>query len=52
MALHSYTISKNKEQAKQELENCDLTGLDDFNPDIQSSIKEILAEAKNEKEGT
>lgn len=44
MALHGYTITKDKKQAKQELQHCDLSGFDDFNPEIRSSIKEILAE--------
>lgn len=49
LALHGYTLSKNKDIAKIELENCDLTGLDNFNPSIKSVIKEIMAENKKIK---
>ena len=43
LAIHSYTISKNKELAKEELQMCNLTGLESFNPEIKSVIKEIMA---------
>lgn len=42
MAIHSYTISKNKELAKEELQKCDLAGLESFNPEIKSVIYEIM----------
>lgn len=42
LAIHSYTISKNKELAKEELQKCNLTGLESFNPEIKSVIKEIM----------
>lgn len=42
LAIHSYTISKNREQAKAELEKCDLSDLEHFNPEIKSVIHEIL----------
>lgn len=42
LAIHSYTISKNKELAKEELQKCDLTGLESFNPEIKSAISEIM----------
>lgn len=42
MAIHSYTISKNKELAKEELQKCNLTGLESFNPEIKSVINEIM----------
>lgn len=41
MAVHGYTVSKNKEKAKNDLEKCDLSGLDNFNPEIKKVIKEI-----------
>lgn len=44
MTIHGYTLSNNKESAKAELENCDLSGLEDFNPEIKSVIKEIMTE--------
>lgn len=49
LALHEYTLSKNKEVAKKELENCNLSGLEDFKPEIKSVIKEIMAENKKIK---
>lgn len=42
MAIHGYTITKNKEQARAELQNCDLSGLESFNPEIKSVINEIM----------
>lgn len=44
--IHAYTISGNKEQAKKDLERCDLTGLENFNPEIRDVIKKIMAEPK------
>lgn len=44
MAIHGYTITKDRETAKTELQNCDLSGLENFNPEIKAVIKEILAE--------
>ncbi len=49
MAIHGYTISKDKESAKKDLEKCDLSGLEGFNPEIKSAIKEIMAEPKKVK---
>ncbi len=46
LAIHGYTLYKDKESAKKELENCDLSGLENFNPEIRSVIKEIMAEPK------
>lgn len=43
LAIHSYTVSNNKELAREELQKCDLTGLESFNPEIKSVIKEIMA---------
>lgn len=44
LAVHGYTLSRNKEKAKAELEHCDLSGLTDFNPEIKSVIQKIMAE--------
>lgn len=44
MAIHGYTITKNKEQAKAELQNCDLSDMDSFRAEIKSVIKEIMDE--------
>ncbi len=49
LAIHGYTISKDKEPAKKELKDCDLSGLENFNPEIKAVIKEILSEGKKEK---
>ncbi len=49
MAIHGYTLSQNKEIAKQELQNCDLSGLENFNPEIKAVIKEIMTEPKRAK---
>jgi len=49
LALHGYTLSKNKENAKEELKRCDLSGLENFKPHIKSAIKEIMAENKKIK---
>ena len=35
LAIHGYTLTKNLEIAKKELENCDLTGLENFDDVIQ-----------------
>lgn len=42
--IHGYTISKDKEVSKKELQKCDLTGLENFNKEIKTVIKEILDE--------
>lgn len=44
MAIHGYTITKDRETAKTQLQNCDLSGLENFNPEIKAAIKEILME--------
>ena len=44
MAIHGYTVTKNKEQAKAELQNCDLSGLESFKDEIKSVISEIMTE--------
>lgn len=46
LAIHGYTLSKDKESAKRELENCDLSEIESFNPEIRSVIKEIMTEPK------
>lgn len=46
MAIHGYTLTKDKEAAKQELQSCDLSGLENFKPEIKAVIKEIMAEPK------
>ena len=46
LLIYGYTISKDKEKAKQELQNCDLSGLENFNPEIKSVIGKIMEESK------
>lgn len=49
MAIHGYTVSKNKEKAREELGKCDLDGMDGFQPEIKEIIREILAKPKVQK---
>lgn len=42
-AIHAYTVTKDKKAAKADLDNCDLSELESFNPEIKSVIKEILS---------
>ena len=44
LAIHGYTISKNKQKAKAELKKCDLSGLDNFQKEIKDVINEIIKE--------
>lgn len=43
-ALHSYTLSKDTKKAQSQLRQCNLSGLENFYPEIQSAIREILGE--------
>lgn len=49
LAIHGYTIAKDKEKAKTELQQCNLSGLENFKPEIKTVIKEIMAEPKRTK---
>lgn len=42
-AIHGYTITKDIERAKSDLENCNLSELDTFNPEIQNVINKIMS---------
>lgn len=44
MAIHGYTVTQNKEIAKAELQNCDLSDMESFKDEIKSVIKEIVEE--------
>ncbi|MCI9527277.1 MAG: hypothetical protein HFH37_10240 [Lachnospiraceae bacterium] len=44
LTLHGYTLSKNREKAQSQLKQCNLSGLENFYPEIQSAIREIMAE--------
>lgn len=49
LAIHKYTISRDKKSAKAELQECDLSGLEHFKPEIKNAIKEIIVEQKRTK---
>lgn len=42
LAIHGYTISKDKTKAKKELTHCNLEKLESFKPEIKNVIKEIM----------
>lgn len=48
-AIHGYTVTKDKTRAKEELQKCDLSELNTFNPEIQRVIYEILESDIKEK---
>lgn len=48
IALSEYTKTKNKEEAKEQLSHCDLSGLESFPDRIKNVIKEITIEPKTE----
>ena len=43
LAIHGYTLSKNKAAAKDELCRCDLSGLPAFKPENRAAIEEIMS---------
>lgn len=49
LVLSEYTKTGNKEKAREELLECDLTGLESFDKDIKKVIKELLKEEKTTK---
>lgn len=48
-AIHGYTVSKDKEKAKEELRDCNLSDLENFKPEVKTVIKEIMAEPKKSR---
>lgn len=52
LALHGYTLSRDKDRAREELNNCDLSGLEEFKPEVKKAIKEILTDKKKVKNAT
>lgn len=48
-ALHDYSVTKNKEEAKAELQKCDLTDIDSFIPEIRDVINEIMGDTTKTK---
>jgi len=49
MAIHGYTVTKNKDTAKAELQNCDLSDMSSFRDEIKEVINEIMTEPVKEK---
>lgn len=49
-AIHGYTISKNKQQAKLELSKCNLVDISTFNQEVQDIIREIMEEQENKSD--
>lgn len=45
MALHGYTLSGDRETARQELQHCDLSGIDGFKPEIKAAVQEIMTDS-------
>lgn len=45
MALHGYTLSGDREAARQELQRCDLSDLKNFKPEIKAAIREIQSDS-------
>lgn len=45
-AIHKYTVTKNKERAKNDLSCCDLLELNNFIPEIKNVINEIMYSEK------
>ena len=50
MAIHGYTVTKDKKTARDELEKCDLSDSENFRPGIKAAIHRILSETE-EKDG-
>lgn len=46
MAVHGYTVTKDKEMARKALSSCDLSELESFSDNIKQAIKEILSDDK------
>ncbi len=46
LAIHGYTLSKNKDEARRELERCNLSNLNSFKPEIKAVIEEIMSTPK------
>lgn len=49
LAVHSYSISKDKKSAYEQLKKCDISGLEGFNETIRKSVNEILSYEKEIK---
>ena len=47
--LHDYSVTKNKEETKAELQKCDLSGIDNFVPEIREVINEIMEDVNKNK---
>ncbi len=42
LAIHEYTVSGDKSQARKQLQSCDLSEIRHFLPEIKSAIQTIL----------
>ena len=49
LAIYGYTMTKDKITARKELQSCNLEGLENFKPEIQSVIKDIMTETRKSK---
>lgn len=47
--LHDYSVTKNKEEAKAELQKCDLSDMENFVPEIKEVINEIIEDVTKGK---
>lgn len=50
LVLSEYTKTKDKEEAKERLSNCDLSDLETFNERVKTVIKEIIEEPENKSQ--
>lgn len=47
--IHEYSISKDKEKAKEDLKNCNMHDMNNFVSDIKKVIQEIMGESKRKR---
>ena len=52
LALHGYSVSKDKEKAKHDLESCDLSEYSSFVSNVKSRIDEIMNDDKPDEDKT
>lgn len=45
LAIHDYTVSGDKKQAREQLQNCDLSESEHFRPEIKTAIETIMDES-------
>lgn len=49
LAIHEYSITQNKEKARQELLRCNLSDLETFHPDIKAAVNQIMSDPPKKK---